>query len=104
MVDPFEEPPAVRQMYAEMLDFRQQNMNAIGNLMSQINRLNTILFSLLQDLDLVDELNCPECDDEGSILRPKLKNLPPHKNTCPECGFDFDEGQSSIEDFGNEEE
>ena len=101
MTEPFEQPPAIRQMYAEMMDFRRQAMEAISHMMKQINRQNTLIFSLMQDLDLVEEITCPACDDGDLILRPKLKNLPTEGNTCPACGYDFDTGQPTIEDFGS---
>ena len=107
MTDPFEEPPAIRQIYTELMDFRQQTMTAISHLMSQINRQNTLFFAHLQEHDLVEEITCPECLDEWVILRTLLKNLPTECNNCPVCGYDFDTEQASIDDFGsyvNEEE
>jgi len=107
MTEPFEEPPAIRQIYAEMMDFRKQTMTAIGHMMSQINRQNTMFFALLQEHGLVEEITCPQCDDEEIIYRPLLKNLPTEGNNCPICGYDFDTEQASIDDFGsyvNEEE
>jgi len=56
---------------------------------------------------LVEEITCPQCDDEEIIYRPLLKNLPTEGNNCPICGYDFDTEQASIDDFGsyvNEEE
>lgn len=101
MTDPFEDPPAIRQIYAELMDFRRQTMAAITHMMTQINRQNTIAFAHLQEQGLVEEITCPECDDEGIILRPKLKNLPTDGNICPVCEYDFDTEQSSIDDFGD---
>ncbi len=104
MTDPFQEPPAIKKMYAEFMDHRKQSMQAITHMMHQINRLNTIMFSLLQDLKLVEELFCPVCGaDEGPILRPLLENLPTDRNDCPICGYDFDTNQLSIDDFSEDE-
>tara|TARA_Y100001963_G_scaffold21845_2_gene28338 strand:- start:220 stop:558 length:339 start_codon:yes stop_codon:yes gene_type:complete len=102
--DPFQEPPAIKTMYAEFMDHRKQTIQAISHMMAQINRLNTIIFATLQDLDLVEELICPKCGPEdGPILRPMLNNLPSDRNDCPMCGYDFNEDQTGLDDFSEQE-
>ena len=58
-----------------------------GNVANELHRLNIVVFSLLKELGMVDEKECPNCGMNN--LRPILSNLPidPH---CAECGHRID--------------
>ena len=65
----------------EQLAITQQGLiRAVG---SDIERLNVLVFSLLDELGKAEKIECVNCHNE--IYRPILEKLP-MEDTCPVCG------------------
>jgi hypothetical protein len=70
----------------EQIAMTQQGLiRAVG---SDIERLNVIVFSLLDELGKAEKIQCVNCEHE--IYRPLLEKLPV-EDICPVCGNPTDE-------------
>lgn len=84
----------------EQIAMTQQGLiRAVG---SDIERLNVLVFSLLDELGKAEKIECVNCHNE--IYRPILEKLP-MEEICPVCGNPTDElVQEKLDVIGEEEE
>jgi len=93
--------PTIREVDAAIKDMRQflgQFTNAVS---MDIHRINVILFSLLKEMDKVDEVICPSCKQE--ILLPIIEGIE-RETHCPSCEMPLDEMQTTLDDYAEESE
>jgi len=89
----------VRQLSAEMEQLRTDTSNAFMGYGQLLDQLNTILTLLLDKMDLLDRSDC-ECGFKINI--PLFVELDSPKS-CPQCGKDIENGQTTLDEFSEEE-
>jgi len=93
--------PTIREVDNEIKDMRQflgQFTNAVS---MDIHRLNVILFSLLGEMDKVEEVACSSC--KQTILLPLIEGI--EKEThCPSCEHPLEDNQTTLDDYAEESE
>ena len=93
--------PTIREVDNAIKDMRQflgQFTNAVS---MDIHRINVILFSLLKEMDKVDEVVCSSCKQE--ILLPNIEGIE-RETHCPSCEMPLDEMQTTLDDYAEESE
>lgn len=79
--------------------FMRQTVGALTLVDNQLTELNNILFALLKELAMSEEVVCANCDE--NITRPQIEGLQKIEE-CPACGGNLDvDKKSAVEDWDN---
>ena len=79
--------------------FMRETVKVIQYMGNDVMKLQMMFYNLLDDMDKMDRIICPSCNEE--VIRPILPNIP-LEDVCPSCGGDlFDKNQMSIDDWDN---
>jgi len=91
-----------KQIQGEVTELKNELSQFANALVQEVMKHNTLIYSLLEDLNKMEKITCENCSEE--VARPILKGLE-NNDDCPSCGKSlFIKKQASLDDFTGEEE
>lgn len=97
------------QDLSDRLDELEQRLSVAFHLAARdTEKINSLLVGLMDELNLIEKIDCDVDECDATVLLPKLKAVEPDPN-CPKCGGILplaDKGQQKLEDWldGSDEE